>query len=103
MAQVIINASTRKKIDGLVDILIDEEYFVEIENAYSYVNAIYQFIESIPSQQQYPTNSPRFGKWYCRYKPNRHTAYYLTFDVIEDVYFVKKISSTTIQKNTSFI
>lgn len=91
MAEVIISAFTRKKIDSLIDVLIDDGYFVEVENAYAYVNAIYQFAETIPTQQHYSTKSPQFGKWYYRYKANRNTSYYLTFDAIEDVYFVKNI------------
>ena len=30
------------------------------------------------------TNHPRYGRYYCRYKANAQTTYYLTFDVVQD-------------------
>ena len=44
----------------------------------------------------YPTSRtkhPRYGRYYCRYKANAQTTYYLTFDVVQDFYFIKNIIS----------
>ncbi len=44
-------------LNGLVDILLDKEYFSHIDNAKAYVTAIYDFIYTIPTLKLRRTKS----------------------------------------------
>ena len=93
MEQIILEHTLVLKLKALVDILIDKEYFNYLENAESYVHDLYNFIYTIPHQPRRRTKLPRYGRYYYRYKANAQTTYYLTFDVVQDFYFIKNIVS----------
>ena len=94
MEQIILEHTVIIKLNALIDILIDKEYFSYLENAETYVHKLYDFIDTIPSQPRRRTKLPRYGQYYCRYKANAQTSYYITFDVVQDYYFIKNIISS---------
>lgn len=91
MGKVIVLESVNDKLNSLVLILFENGYFGFVESALNYVEKIHVFILSIPNQQHYQTNNPRFGAYYSKFKPNKNTTYYITFDIIEDYYFVQNV------------
>lgn len=93
MEQIIIDASVENKLYSLAEALYYKEYFSYWENVEDYVNNIVDFIYTIPNQPRRRTKHPKLGKYYCRYKANAQTSYYITFDVVEDFYFIKNIIS----------
>jgi hypothetical protein len=87
MEQVIISAGIKRKLNDLVDILYEKEYFGFKADAVKYVNNIIGFIYRIPKQKHHSTKRLKYGKYYSRFKPNKNTTYYITFDIIEEYYF----------------
>jgi len=103
MAQIIVKPGVRDKLNSLVHILYNEEYFAFIENAKQYVVAIYEFIESIPYQRRKLCGNKKFGSWYCRYQANRNTSWYIGFDLEDDVYLIKFITNNHCEDYARFI
>ncbi|SFQ21135.1 hypothetical protein [Parafilimonas terrae] len=91
MGQVIAKPSVTRKLNKLVSILYKKEYFSYRASAIEYVKGIENFINTIPTQQAYHTTNPKYGLFYCMYKPNRHTAWYITFDTDGETWLVKNI------------
>ncbi|MEO7309717.1 MAG: hypothetical protein ABIX01_04920 [Chitinophagaceae bacterium] len=103
MEEVIILPSLLAKMNDLVDILFNEEYFALKENAVKYVTALIDFAYTIPIRQHYRTIQPKYGQWYCRYQPNKHTTWYITFDTDGTIYLVKNIINNHTKDYPTFI
>jgi len=93
MEEVNILPSVRLMLDELVEILYDEEYFGFLDSCYNYLDNIYNFIDTIPTLKKKPTKRNKYGKWYCAYKHNSKTTWYITFDVEDGVYLVTHITN----------
>ena len=91
MAQVKTDDSVVLKLVELVFVLVDKGYFTYFENAIPYVQGIRNFINELPSHRKRTTKNNRYGQYYCTYKPNKRTLYYITFDIEDDFYLVKNI------------
>ncbi len=91
MGKIIISPIVEKKLYKLVDALFENEYFGFLENAITYKDKIVYFINSIPSLKKKKTKNTKYGKWYCSYKPNRNTTYFITFDYEDNIYLIKNI------------
>jgi len=91
MEKIAISNATHTRLSDLLDALINEGYFYIFENAEEYVNDIYNFIYTLPEQQKYNVQNTKYGAFYCRYKANAHTTYYIIFDIIAEVYYVNYI------------
>ena len=77
----------------LVQILFKNDYFSFKENAKDYVDEIVEFIYSIPTKRKKPTLKNRFGNWYCAFKINSHTTWYISFNVEGDEYNITHITN----------
>lgn len=103
MEKVVISPFVVNKLDSLILILFEKEYFGFMESAIDYVDNIYDFILTIPSQNKKRTKKIKFGAWYCSYKANSKTTYFITFDCENDVYLVKNITNNHSRDYPSFI
>jgi hypothetical protein len=93
MEKVKILNSVRLHIDDYITLFYDEEYFGFLESSEEYVNKIYDFISTIPKQRSKPTKNNRYGAYYCRYKANSNTTWYVVFDIDDDCYLVRFITN----------
>ncbi len=93
MEKIKIDTLVKHKLIELVDILYYEEYFGFRKDAIEYVKDIYRFIYSIPKQRHKKAKNSEFGYFYCQYKYNRQTTYYIFFDKEADLYFVRHITN----------
>ena len=91
------------KLNSLVDILYYKEYFGFRDSAKDYVNAIYDFIYTIPTLKHRQTKNKKHGGYYCRYKPNKNTTWYITFDIEDDLYLIKDITNNHSKDYPRFI
>jgi hypothetical protein len=89
--KVIISAYADSKLLELVDILYTHEYFGFRVDAKNYVDEIYNFIYTIPSIKYKTATNKTKGAFYCKYKPNRNTTWYVFFDIKNDIYLIKNI------------
>lgn len=93
MGKVIVLPEVKYFLQDLVASLCRKNYFIFIENAEKYVNTITDFIESIPTQKHFRPKSGKYGAWYCKYKPNPNTVWYVSFDFKDNVYLVKYVTN----------
>jgi hypothetical protein len=91
MESVVLQTKVRDKIEQLTALLFEKGYFALEKNALAYTDAIYNFIYTIPQRQRSATNYKQYGEWFCRYKPNKHTTWYITFDTDEKTWLVKNV------------
>ncbi len=91
MEQIILTPFADGKLLDLIDTLYEYEYFGFKADAKTYVDKIYEFIYSIPSQKRMKTKNSKYGVYYCQYKHNWKTTYYVSFDVENDYYLVRNI------------
>lgn len=91
MAKVIYTAFAEIKLKQLINTLYDEEYFGFVAAAESYVNSIYDFIDSLPHQRKNLCYNPARGTWYCRYQHNRKTFWFITFDTDGEIFIIRDI------------
>lgn len=101
--KVIITRFVRNKIRNLLKILIEENYFSFEENAQVYISDLINFMFQIPELRHHHSPNEKFGKWYCRYKPNKHTTWYITFDTDGETYLVKNIINNHTRDYASFL
>ena len=80
-------------LDDLIDILIEDDYFSFLENAISYLIEIYDFIYTIPTQRKKATHRNRYGNWYSAFKINKHTTWYISFNVEGEEYNITHITN----------
>ena len=97
MEKIILSAIADRKLEKLLFKLHDIKYFGDETLASKYVKLIFKFIYSIPTQTYRLTRNPKYGHFYCTYKPNSRTSYFITFDRQGDLYLIKTFSTTTQQ------
>jgi hypothetical protein len=93
MEKVKILNSVRLEIDGYITLFYDEEYFGFLESSEEYVIKIYDFIYTIPTVRKKKTKNNRYGEYYCSYKANTNTTWYIVFDKYDDDYLVRFITN----------
>ena len=64
-----------------------------IESAFKYANNIYDFIYTIPQQRYKLTANKKLGTYYCSFKANRNTTWYITFDMQDNRYIIQDITN----------
>ena len=92
MEKVKILNSVRLEIDDYITLFYDEEYFGFLESSEEYVNKIYDFIYTIPTLRRKQTHNKRYGAYYCSYKANANTTWYIVFDIDDNDYLVRFIT-----------
>jgi hypothetical protein len=93
MEEIIIETRLHNELDELIQKLYDKEYFGFLLSAEDYINKIYDFINTIPTQKRKLTQNKRYGKYYCKYKHNSKTTWYIVFDLEDDVYLISFITN----------
>ena len=92
MEKVILSKVVIEKLDKMIYILFDKQYFSHLETSESYVGNILGFIFIIPSQPLRKTKIAKHGRYYARYLvKNKRTQYYITFNMKDGRYFIKNI------------
>jgi hypothetical protein len=100
---VIVERTVWRKLDNLVTSLHSKKYFGTKVLSTNYVNQIIGFIYSIPDKRRYPTKNKKYGVWYCRFKPNRRTSWYTTFDTDETLWVIRNVFSNHDKGYPAFI
>ncbi len=93
MEEIILLPEVISKLNQLVNILYEKEYFGFIDSAFNYANNIYDFIYTIPQQRYKLTANKKLGTYYCSFKANRNTTWYITFDKQDNRYLIQDISN----------
>ncbi len=93
MEKIIIETRLYDELDELVQKLYDKEYFGFLESAEKYIHKMYDFINTIPNLKAKLTKRNKFGKYYCTFKANINTSWYIIFDVEDDVYLISFITN----------
>jgi hypothetical protein len=81
------------KLHNLVKVHYHEEYFGFMDTAFNYADKIYDFIYTIPKQQYKITSNKKLGTYYCSFKANRNTTWYITFDKEKERYIIQDITN----------
>jgi hypothetical protein len=93
MEQIIIFEKVRTQLKNINQKLHSKKYFGTKELATAYVLALIEFINTIPNATHKRTKNPRYGAYYCRYKYNSKTSWYISFDIEGDLYNIKNITN----------
>ena len=93
MEKVITTQEVDYFFKDLILVLLKAEYFSYNESATNYVKNIIDFMYTIPSLKKKPTKRNKYGNWYCSYKHNNKTTWYITFDVEDGIYLVTHITN----------
>ncbi len=91
--QVVSKPEVSDYITELINVLYDKEYFGFFESSLEYVDKILDFILDIPNQKRKLTHNKRYGKYYCKYKHNSKTSWYIVFDIEDDIYLVSFVTN----------
>jgi len=91
MARVVVLPEVYEALHELVKVLYQNGYFGFEDSAIAYVDAIYDFMYSIPQQPKRLTIETHLGQYYCRFSPNKHTSYYILFDLENDIYLIRHL------------
>jgi hypothetical protein len=83
--------------------LFDKDYFYIKENAKDYVDIIYNFLYELPNKPHRVSRNNKNGKYFCNYKANNKTTWYITFDIEDDTYLVNHITNNHSADYTNFI
>lgn len=67
------------------------------------MDAIYDFTYKIPELHHRKTINPKYGVFYCRYKVNNKTIWFVTFDMEDDIFVVQYITNNHSKDYPSFI
>jgi hypothetical protein len=68
------------KLNELIDTLYEDEYFGFFESSLEYVQNLKKFIFSIENVKFKETEIIDYGNYYCKYKHNYKTTWYILFD-----------------------
>jgi hypothetical protein len=93
MEKIILDDLVKIKLRELTSTLFEEEYFGFVFDAENYVNNIVDFIFTIPTLKHKRTSYTKYGSYYCKYKHNHKTTWYITFDVDDDTYLILNITN----------
>jgi hypothetical protein len=77
----------------LIKTLYDKEYFAFEDSTKNYVNGIVDFMYTLPDLKAKVASKDKFGKYYCTFKANNNTSWYIVFDVEDNVYLIKFITN----------
>lgn len=91
------------QLNDLIDVLFLEEYFGFKQSAIEYVNDIENFIYTIPNIKHKICKSKKYGTYYCKYKRNHQTTWYIIFDKENDFYLIKYITNNHTQNYLSVL
>ncbi len=103
MEKIIIKEVLSDYLNELIYKLYKKDYFGFIEDAESYVNSIYDFIYTIPTQKIKKTKKNRFGKYYCTYRANKKTSWFIVFDIQDNKYLINYITNTHTSNYPTYI
>jgi hypothetical protein len=93
MAKIILDDLVILKLKELGEILYEDEYFGFVEDALEYADSLKEFIYTIPDLKHKRTSYTKYGSYYCKYKHNHKTTWYITFDVDDDTYLILNITN----------
>jgi hypothetical protein len=93
MEKVIMLPELAHTLNELIHTLYEEEYFGFIISAQEYIDNIINFIYTIPTQRQRTTKNKIYGEFYCTYKHNNKTSWYIFFDKEEDIFLATFITN----------
>ncbi len=93
MEKIVILPELESKLFDLVFILYDKEYFGFVESALAYVDKIVDFMYTIPIIRHKKTKNNKYGTFYCSYKSNPSTTWFISFDFEDDTYLIKNITN----------
>ncbi|TAF77716.1 MAG: hypothetical protein EAZ53_01800 [Bacteroidetes bacterium] len=94
MGEIIISDFLDQKLKNMVYEMYVKNYFRFWDSSEEYVNHIYEFIKTIPSQPLKTCKNPIFGKYYARYdNPKSKMKYYITYFTFDDIYYIEDIIS----------
>ena len=91
MEKVIVLPFVEAKLRGMVKTLHNIKYFGTLISAENYVEKLKNYIKTIPQENRRLTRNPKYGHFYCTYKPNSRTSYFITFDTEGDLFLIKNI------------
>ena len=80
MAEIKVQPLVEYKLNKLLKAIHHIKYFGSNESAKAYVDLLIQFIYNIPNERCRKTKIATYGEWYCTYKPNKRTTYFITSD-----------------------
>lgn len=103
MEEVIILPELEDKLFDMVSIFYEEEYFGFLDSDLVYIDNIVNFIYKIPTLRYKETANKTFGEYYCSYKANRNTTWYITFDKQDDRFIVQYITNNHTEEYPYFI
>jgi hypothetical protein len=83
MAKIILDDLVILKLKELGEILYEDEYFGFVEDALEYADYL----------KHKRTSYTKYGSYYCKYKHNHKTTWYITFDVEDDTYLILNITN----------
>jgi chlorite dismutase len=101
--KVIVQQRVIDKLNALVEILFEQDYFFIKGNAKDYVKSVYLFMYEIPKRPHRIARNKKNGKYFCTYKPNRNTSWYITFDMEDNVYLITNLTNNHSSDYTDFI
>lgn len=94
MEKVIVTRFVENKLCDLIEILYKKEYFGFIEDAETYVDKIYDFIETLPYIPHRECFNSKNGKYFVRYdNPKSKMQYFIKFNKNGERYLVENIIS----------
>lgn len=93
MEKIIVEKRLFDELNDLIEILYKDEYFSFLQSAEEYVNKIYAFINTIPNLKSKKAKINRFGNYFCTYKANKNTSWYLFFDVEDGIFLISFITN----------
>ncbi|MFA7444791.1 MAG: hypothetical protein WCY89_02510 [Flavobacteriaceae bacterium] len=89
-------SDVKARLNSLVFILYEKEYFSFLESSYDYVDRLIEFIDNdlinFPHKQT-PEKLIRFGSKYVFYKANNHTTWYIFFETKDNRYLITYITN----------
>jgi hypothetical protein len=92
MEKIILSELVLQKLNNLVDILLDKEYFGFRQSSIDYVIKLKEYIYTIPNLPYRKTKKPKHGAYYVVYRvKNKRTQYYITFDKKANQYIIENI------------
>lgn len=89
--KIIYSKNFVDQLDDLTKILYKHNYFGFIEDADSYVDKIYHYVDNNidkPISKKSPEQFHKYGKKYLKYKANQHTFWYIFFNQKDEKFLV---------------
>jgi hypothetical protein len=98
MAEVRYHKDVLSFLDGLIDVLIDKEYFSFYEYSAQYMEDLVLHVKSsiaLKPHKKAPAHFSRYGDklLYITYQRSRHTTWYILFQKVESFYFIRHITN----------